>query len=58
MWWIGDLVGGVAGGVAIAVILVAAATFMFIRSRRTPVSAGNVNDEWEDAPAPSQPASV
>jgi PiT family inorganic phosphate transporter len=58
MWWVGDLVGGVAGGVAIALVLVAAATSMFIRSRRTPVSAENVNDEWESAAAPSQPASV
>ena len=58
MWWIGNLVGGVAGGVVIAVILVAAASFMFVRSRLAPVTAGNVNDEWEDAPASAQPTSV
>jgi PiT family inorganic phosphate transporter len=58
MWWIGDLVGGVAGGIVIAAILVAAAVFMFVRSRLAPVTAGNVNDEWEDAPAPSVPTSV
>ena len=42
----------------IAAILLAAATFMFIRSRLAPVTAGNVNDEWEDAPAAPQPTSV
>ncbi|MEO7350641.1 MAG: inorganic phosphate transporter [Marmoricola sp.] len=58
MWWIGDLVGGVAGGVVIAALLVVIAAWMFARSRRTPVSASNVNDEWESAAAPSHPASV
>lgn len=58
MWFVGDLVGGVAGGVVIALILAASAGYMFIRSRRTPVSATNVNDEWEDAPASPQTANV
>ena len=53
MWWVGHLVGGVAGALAITVILVALSTFMFLRSRRTPVGAHNVNDEWADAPAPT-----
>jgi PiT family inorganic phosphate transporter len=53
MWWVGHLVGGVAGGLVITLVLVALAGFMFLRSRRTPVSAGNVNDEWDAAPAPA-----
>jgi PiT family inorganic phosphate transporter len=51
MWWIGDLLGGLAGAIVIFVLLLAAATFMYLRSRREPVSHDNVNDEWEDAPA-------
>jgi inorganic phosphate transporter, PiT family len=30
--------------------------FMFIRSRINPVDHNNVNDEWDEAPAPEQPA--
>ena len=58
MWWIGNLVGGVAGGVVIAALLVAAAGWMFARSRRTPVSAANVNDDWDSAAVPAHPASI
>ena len=58
MWWIGNLVGGVAGGVVIAALLVAAAGWMFARSRRTPVSAANVNDEWDSPTVPAHPASI
>jgi PiT family inorganic phosphate transporter len=52
MWWLGHLVGGVGGGLAIVVVLVALGGFMFVRSRRTPVHAGNVNEEWADDAAP------
>ncbi|GAA2589718.1 inorganic phosphate transporter [Winogradskya consettensis] len=60
MWWIGNLLGGgLAGSIAVFVILLAAATYMFLRSRRTPVDHNNVNDEWEDArPAEREPAAV
>jgi PiT family inorganic phosphate transporter len=59
MWWIGHLVGGVAGGMVITLVLVALAGAMSLRSRRTPVTAGNVNDEWDAAPAPApEPAHV
>lgn len=51
MWWIGDLVGGVAGAVVIVAVLLALAATVFLRSRRDPVHADNVNNEW-DAPAP------
>ena len=59
MWWVGHLVGGVAGGMVITLVLLVLAGFMFLRSRRTPVSATNVNDEWDATPAPArQPANA
>jgi PiT family inorganic phosphate transporter len=53
MWWIGHLVGGLAGGIVVVAILVALSTYMYLRSRRTAVHAGNVNDEWQGPPAPA-----
>ena len=57
-WWIGHLLGGgLVGALAIFVILVVAASLIFLRSRRAPVDPRNVNDEWEDArPAERVPA--
>jgi PiT family inorganic phosphate transporter len=52
MWWVGHLVGGLAGGIVVVAILVALSTFMYLRSRRSAVHAGNVNDEWQGTPAP------
>ena len=52
MWWIGHLVGGLAGALVVFVLLVALAAFMWFRSRRTPVDHHNVNDEWSDASPP------
>lgn len=50
MWWIGDLLGGgLAGSLAVFVILLAAAGYMYLRSRRTPIDHNNVNDEWDEA---------
>jgi inorganic phosphate transporter, PiT family len=51
MWWIGHLFGGLAGGLVVFAILLVAAGFMYLRSRRTPVDHNNVNDEWDAAPA-------
>jgi PiT family inorganic phosphate transporter len=48
MWWLGHLVGGVGGGLAIVVVLLALGGFMFVRARRAPVHAGNVNEDWAD----------
>jgi PiT family inorganic phosphate transporter len=58
MWYLGDLIGGVAGAIVIFVVLLAAAAYMYLRSRRSPVSHDNVNDEWEEtlAPEPKVPA--
>ncbi|GIF20453.1 PiT family inorganic phosphate transporter [Actinoplanes tereljensis] len=50
MWFIGDLIGGLGGAIAIFLLLVAAAVYMYLRSRREPVGHHNVNDEWEGAP--------
>jgi PiT family inorganic phosphate transporter len=58
MWWIAHLLGGVAGGVLIFVLLVAAAAGMYLRSRVEPVHPGNVNDEWDGAEQPREPAST
>ena len=51
MWWIGHLIGGLAGALAVFVVLLGLAAFMWLRSRREPVDHSNVNDEWQEAPA-------
>ncbi|MDT5040052.1 MAG: inorganic phosphate transporter, PiT family [Actinoplanes sp.] len=40
--------------VVIFVVLLAAAGFMYLRSRRTPIDHNNVNDEWDGVPAPDE----
>ena len=61
MWWIGHLIGGLPGALVIFVLLLIAASYMYLRARRTPINEHNVNDEWQGAtpvsPAPT-PASV
>jgi PiT family inorganic phosphate transporter len=62
MWWIGHLIGGVAGAIVVFLILLALAGFMYLRSRRTPVDHNNVNDEWDgelvdETPVPAGKAS-
>ena len=54
MWGIGHLIGGVAGAIVVFALLVAAAIAVWLRSRRAPIGHHNVNDEWEDAPAPER----
>jgi PiT family inorganic phosphate transporter len=49
MWWIGHLIGGLAGAIVVFVILLGLAGYMYLRSRRAPVDHNNVNDEWEAA---------
>ena len=56
MWYVGHLVGGLGGAIAIFVVLLLAAGAMYLRSRRTPVDHTNVNDEWADARAERVPA--
>jgi PiT family inorganic phosphate transporter len=47
MWYIGNLFGALAGAIVVFVILLLLAGFMYLRSRREPVTHENVNDEWE-----------
>ena len=54
MWFLGDLIGGLAGALVIFALLLAAAGYMYWHSRKTPVDHNNVNDEWADAPAPER----
>ncbi len=55
MWWISDLVGGTAGALVIVAILIALSFYMWSRSRRSPITQDNVNDDWAGMPAASQP---
>jgi PiT family inorganic phosphate transporter len=58
MWYLGDAIGGTAGAIVIFVVLLAATGYMYLRSRKQPVSHQNVNDEWDEttAPEPRVPA--
>lgn len=47
MWWLGHLVGGLAGAVVVFLVLVGLASAIYVRARRQPVDSGNVNDAWE-----------
>ena len=47
MWWIGHLFGGLAGGLVVFAILLIAAGFMYLRSRRAPIDHHNVNADWD-----------
>jgi len=47
MWWVGHVLGGgVLGAVVIVAVLAAFAAVVTVRSRRNPVHADNVNDDW------------
>ncbi len=47
MWFIGHVLGGLPGALAVFAILVAANVYMYMRSRKAPVDHSNVNDEWD-----------
>ena len=53
MWFVGNSIGGAMGAVVIFAILVALSTWMWMRSRRAPIGAHNVNDAWEGTPSSS-----
>ena len=56
-WEIGDAVGGgLVGALVMVAILVVASGFMYARSRRHPITAENVNDDWEDPRAVLEPS--
>lgn len=60
MWWLGHLLGGLPGAIAVFAVLVAVAGYIYLRSRINPVSHENVNDHWDDTSrtASSDPANV
>ncbi|MFF5077042.1 anion permease [Actinoplanes sp. NPDC000266] len=51
MWWVSDVIGGLTGAIVIFVLLLAAAGFMYLRSKQTPIDHNNVNDEWDASSA-------
>lgn len=48
---VANLFGGELGALVVFGLLVAAASLIWIRSRRAPIDHRNVNDEWEDTEA-------
>ncbi len=46
MFWLGSLIGGLAGPLVVFAILLALSGWMYAHSRRTRVDSRNVNDEW------------
>ncbi len=56
-WEVGDIVGGglVAAFVMVA-LLVVASSLMYVRSRRHPITAENVNDDWDEPAAVLEPS--
>jgi PiT family inorganic phosphate transporter len=56
MWWIGHLLGGLLGALAIFAVLCGLAGAMYLRSRREPVDHSNVNDDWDAASSVDEPA--
>ena len=56
-WEIGDAVGGgLVGALVMVAILLVASGLMYGRSRRNPITAENVNDDWEDPSAVLEPS--
>ena len=53
MWLVGNLLGGLFGALAITVILLASALWMYLHSKKSAIDHSNVNDEWvENVTAP------
>jgi PiT family inorganic phosphate transporter len=53
MWAVGHALGGYVGPLVVVGLLVVLAGGMYRRAGHRPVHAGNVNDEWDAAPAGS-----
>ncbi len=51
LWWTGNVLGGYAGPLAVVSILAAVAALLYLRSRLQPITAGNVNDDWDGTPS-------
>lgn len=52
-WFIANGIGGALGVTVIFGVLVFGAAYMFLRSRRTPITPENVNAEWEGGLVPA-----
>ena len=52
-WFVANAIGGAIGVTVIFGVLVFGAAYMFIRSRRTPITPENVNAEWEGGLVPA-----
>ena len=52
-WFIANGIGGALGVTVIFGVLVFGAAYMFMRSRRTPITPENVNAEWEGGLVPT-----
>jgi PiT family inorganic phosphate transporter len=51
MWSVGNGLGGYTGPLFVFTLLVLTASLLYLRSRLQPVSAANVNDDWDGMPA-------
>ncbi len=58
MWFVADSIGGALGAIVITAVLVGFASLMWVRARRAPIGAHNVNDEWEGIPGTTKSAPV
>ncbi|WP_153503755.1 inorganic phosphate transporter [Cumulibacter manganitolerans] len=58
MWWIGHLIGGLAGPLVVFGLLAALSAYLYRHSRKAPVDAGNVNDAWGSATVPPDGAAL
>ncbi len=53
-FFVANAIGGTAGVIVMFIVLVAIAVLIYLRSRKTAVHAGNVNEEWTGGVAPPQ----
>ena len=53
-FFVANGIGGLAGVIVMFVVLVAVAALIYVRSRKTAVHAGNVNEEWTGGVAPPE----
>ena len=58
MWWIGHLIGGLAGAITVFALLLIFAGLMYLRSRQSPIDHENVNDEWDAIPTTIPPTAA
>ncbi|GGF96103.1 putative low-affinity inorganic phosphate transporter [Rhodococcoides trifolii] len=58
-YFLSHVIGGLPGILVVFAILIAAATWMYLHSRKTPINPDNVNDEWDSSStSPAVPAAA